>query len=271
MDSLIHLCIPVQRHTQQLDVCLSSIERYTNQPHLVHIFEEPNLNVSECRSLAISSLRGKAKYLCFLDDDTLLVEPDWLSTMLGTIKKLPDAGAVFLKEWWGTEPRGCGHMDGITTTSLVPYGPSACMLIDLDRVPEICEWDKYIGLRSGWLGGDFEEVAWQLNIERQTRLRFYVDPTKMYNHLGGKTTRKDFIKTDRLKSVRAMMILIGIKYRNAPNDDDFFKDIQYLPARDDDDCYLNHGTIIDCYKGVIKRNGLSKNRNVRKHILGDMI
>ena len=75
----------------------------------------------------------------------------------------------------------------------------------------------------------------------------------------------DFAQTDRFKTVNIMEMLLAYKYHKAPNDEDWFKGLEYVKASSADDCMLAGGSNLrQCYKNVIARNGLAKIRMFRR-------
>lgn len=255
----IDLIIPVQRRTEQLDRAVSLIEKHTKRFRLC-IVEEPGLNVSEARQKAMDEV-ARSRLVCFLDDDSEILHSGWLDAMAKTLAEHPDAGAVFSGEWWGTDRRV--EIAPVAGDTQVAYGPAACMLIDRERVKRI-QWDRHIGLRSGWLGGDFEEVDYCYRI-RRAGMNLYRCTSALFHHTGGRTTLRAFGSTDRQKTVCVMRQLLDLKYHIAPDNDDWFKGLKYVPADPDNDLMLGPGgTLRECYRDVIVRNGLSHIRGFVK-------
>lgn len=257
----IDLIIPVEKTSAQLDKTLGLIEQYTKNFNLI-LVNEPDLNVSEARQKAMDEM-AKNRVICFLDYDSEMIHPEWLDAMYETLQRREDAGAVFAGEWWGTEE------EIIIDTSKyqefeTPKGPAACMMLDLDRIPESVQWDVNIGLRNGWLGGDFEEVEYQKQLER-AGLKLYQCFGAVFHHTGGRTSMRRFAQSDRHKTVRIMRLLIEYKYGKAPEDDDYFKDLKYIKAdpNDDNKMALN-GDLRECYVEVIRKNGLRHVQSFRK-------
>lgn len=259
MRPVVDIVIPIQKHTEQLDKVVELLEANTEHFRL-HLVNEPSLNVSDARQKALDEL-VEGHLVCFLDDDSEMIQPGWLEPMIKTLQAREDAGAVFGGEWWGTEPQ----------VELAPgedveieYGPAACMLLDRRRIPSDVIWDGEIGLRSGWLGGDFEEVDYCYQL-RHAGLRLYRSTGSVFHHTGGKTTLIDFLKTDRHKTTRIMTTLLAYKYAKAPEDKDFFKGLKYVKAHDNNDCMLAPDqSLRDCYRKVIHKNGLQYIRSFNR-------
>ena len=75
----------------------------------------------------------------------------------------------------------------------------------------------------------------------------------------------DFARTHRFLTVNIMQMLLSYKYAKSPEDDDWFKGLKYVRARDDDDCLLAPGqTLRDAYRDVIVKNGLSHVRKFQR-------
>ncbi len=257
----IDLIIPVEKSSAQLDRTVRLIEQYTENYNLI-LVNEPDLNVSEARQKAMDEL-AENTVICFLDSDSEMVHPEWLDAMYETLQRKKDAGAVFAGEWWGTES------EVIIDTSKykefeTPKGPAACMMMDRTRIPESVHWDINIGLRNGWLGGDFEEVDYEKRLEL-AGLKLYQCFGAVFHHTGGRTSLRQFTKSDRHKTVRVMRLLLEYKYGKAPEDDDYFKDLKYIKAdpNNDNKMALN-GNLRDCYAEVIRKNGLRHVQGFRK-------
>lgn len=260
----IDIVVPVQHESDQLDRSLDLLHQNTTGFRL-HIVKEPDLNVAEARQKAMDEV-VRGDLVCFIDDDSEMVTPGWLDAMHSVLESNPDAGAVFGAEVWGTERIPYQVRPGIDVEPMeVEYGPAACMLLDRRRLPEGLRWDANIGLRSGWLGGDFEEVDYCLRINRIHGLKMLRAPQAVFRHTGGKTTMRDFCRTDRFKTVNIMQLLLDYKYAKAPEDEDWFSGLQYVKASSEDDCLLTPGASLrDCYRDVIRRNGLTYVQSFKK-------
>jgi len=281
---VIEVVIPVQRWTAQLDTAVAALEAHTDR-FLLSVVEEPDLNVSEARQKALEEIVTH-DLVCFLDDDSEMIQSGWLDALYRVMEEQEDAGAVFAGEWWGTDDRptmkdgGGGkpaidHKRRVWTGQGEPftevdYGPAACMLLDRRRLPAGLSWDSSIGLRSGWLGGDFEEVDYCYRLSKLHGLRLYRATRTLFHHTGGKLTHRDFVHTDRFRTANVMKLLLNYKYAKAPYDEDWFRGLKYVPARDDDDCLLAPGhSLREAYYSVIKRNGLGHVRSLRRMGLVD--
>jgi len=248
---MIDLVIPVEQDSEQLSRTIASIEQYTMHPYKLHIIKQPDLNVSEARQLAYDTL--DSQYICYLDYDSEMIQTGWLGELFKSIRADETAGAVFGGEWWGTDNKP--FQDG--QDHQVSRGPAACMLLDKQRIPSSVKWDTKIGLRNGWLGGDFEEVDYGYRL-MAAGLKLIRCGNMLFHHTGGKRTILDFAQTDRFKTVNIMELLLAYKYRKAPDDEDWFKGLEYVKASSADDCMLAGGSNLrECYKNVIARNGLA--------------
>jgi len=278
----IEIVIPVQRESAQLDLCLRLLVEHTRNFKL-SVVEEPGLNVSEARQMALDEIVTR-DLVCFLDDDSEMIMDGWLDMMHRVLFEQKDAGAVFCGEWWGTDDPPAinptadapahNHLYRLFNAAVFPggcepfveveKGPAACMLIDRRRIPPGLRWNADIGLRSGWLGGDFEEVEYCQRL-RVAGLRLYRATRTLFHHTGGKRTMKDFVFTDRFKTVNIMQLLLRYRAEKAPEDEDWFKGLQYVKARDDDDLMLEPGqSLRTCYRDVVCRNGLQYVRAFNK-------
>ncbi len=256
----IDIVIPVQRESSRLEQVVSLLKQNTTGFRL-HIVKEPGLNVSEARQKAMDEV-VKNDLVCFIDDDSEMVTPGWLDEMYQALAANKQAGAVFGAEVWGTEK---APIQNSRQLEEVEYGPAACMLLDRRRLPANMAWDANIGLKSGWLGGDFEEVDYCMRLSRVHGMKLLRAPKAVFHHTGGKTTMRDFMRTDRFKTVNVMKMLLDYKYAKAPDDDDWFHGLKYIKASTRDDCMLGPGvTLRDCYREVIRRNGLTHVRSFRK-------
>lgn len=272
----IQIIIPVQRQSEQLERTLANLHQHTGN-FVLTVVEEPDLNVSEARQKAMDVL-ATHDLVCFLDDDSEMMMDGWLDLMYAVLREQRDAGAVFGGEWWGTDVAPVinptetapahNHLYRLFNTTVFPggcepyveveYGPAACMLMDRRRIPASVRWDQQIGLRSGWLGGDFEEVDYCYQLRASGR-KLYRATRTLFHHTGGKTTLDAFRFTDRFKTVNIMRLMLATKYEKAPQDGDWFKGLRYVKASTQDDCMLAPGaTLRECYHEVVKRNGLGR-------------
>ncbi len=256
----IDIVIPIQRYTKQSERTFELLQQFHNDVETeLHIIERPDLNVSEARQLVLNDDKYE-DLICYLDDDSEMIMDHWLDHMLALIEHHPKAGAIFGGEWWGTEKRPEIHA--------IPGGhkldpheggtPAACMLISKKRLTPYCYWDQNIGLRNGWLGGDFEEVDFCCRLD-QEGLTLHQATESQFHHMGGKTTWANFDATDRAICTRTMRTLLWYKYRKWPLLDDFFNKLQYVKADPNDDCMLACGeTLKKAYYGVLREHQLHK-------------
>jgi len=250
---MIDIVIPYKDNSEQLDKTVRLVEEHTSG-YKLHLVREPNLNVSDARQKAMDEV-VHGDIVCFLDDDSEMVHDGWLDAMARSLDANPDAGAVFGGEWWGTEKQT--EVNPVAGDVEIDYGPAACMLIDKRRIPEQVKWDSNIGLCNGWLGGDFEEVDYCYQLSR-AGLKLLRCTSALFHHTGGRTTLRDFGRSDRARTTRAMQILLNYKYAKAPEDADWFKGLKYAKASVTDDNMLAGGeTLRGCYKDVIENNGLT--------------
>jgi len=253
---MITLCLPYEKDSAQLEKTLDILAN-TSGEYTLELYKNPTVNVSEARQIMMDNC--KTKHICFLDYDSEMVDPEWLNKIMQTMQE-KDAAGVFPLERWGVSKN---LTQGCTEDREVSYGPAACMLLDMDKVGDL-KWDKHIGLRSGWLGGDFEEVDFCFRALKKGH-KLYRCASTHFNHTGGKTTLEDFVKTDRSVSVRVMRLMLDYKYRKDPDNEDYFKGIKYVRADPNNDCTLGKGqSFRKCYHEVIKRNGLSYIQSFKK-------
>ncbi len=256
----IDIIIPIQRPTAQLERTLTALAKYKNNVETeLHIIERADLNVSEARQLVLDDDRYH-DLVCYLDDDSEMIMDHWLDNMLRVLEINQDAGAVFGGEWWGTENRPdiVAIEEGRELHPLRGGTPAACMLISKKRLTPFCLWDQNIGLRSGWLGGDFEEVDFCYRLVHQG-LRLYQSTDTQFHHTGGKKTWFDFDGTDRARCTRTMKTLLHIKYKKWPLMEDFFRNVKYVKADPNDDCMLACGeTLRKAYYEVLREHCLLK-------------
>lgn len=253
----VDLVIPIQRPTKQLEITLASIEARKNlTPYRIRILEKPDWNLSEVRQFTLEE-PSFGPLICWLDDDSEMVLDHWLDEMMFVLTSNPTAGIVTPGEQWGTEPAPTilNYLEHRSIGAVMPHGASAaCMLVDKRRLDKRHYWDKYIGLRSGWLGGDFEELDF-CNKVLYSGLEIFRATGTYFHHTGGKTTIEAYTREDRSRCVRTMHKLLMIKYSLAPHDDEWFKHIKYVKADDNNDCKLAPGyTVRECYIDVIKAN-----------------
>jgi len=245
---LIDIIIPIQSETHKLVSCVASLEKHTTNYRL-HVYEDPSLNVSEARQAAMN-LSCVGDLVCFLDDDVILMQDSWLDNLYA---KMLEAGATvaYGEEHWN----GKHIINEYEEISQVSFGPAACMLIDKTKIPAGVDWDKYIGLRSGWLGGDFEEVdfAYQL-LAKGAKL--IGTNTSVFHHMD-KPKMLDFMKTDRHKTCRIMHFLIKIK-NDILFEPEFFRHLAYVQASSHNDLMLKPGqSLKKCFHQVLLDNNIS--------------
>jgi hypothetical protein len=258
----IEVVIPVQRDSAQLERTVRAFELSDTGCNL-RVLVDPEVNVSEARQRAMDEC--KADMICFLDDDAEMIHKGWLASMLAVMEQTPDAGVVFAQEWRGTDPepaRPGACADGEPKT-YVGAGAAACMLIDRRKVPAGVKWDANIGLRNGWLGGDFEEVDYCTRLW-QAGVQSYLARNAVFHHTGGKTTSEAWSKTDRAKTVNIMSQLVTYRARLGPDNPDWFRGLKYVKADPADDTMLAPGSSLrDCYHDIIVRNNLGHVQSFR--------
>lgn len=260
---MIDIVMPIQRQTEQFERTMATLDKFHNQVETrLRVIERPDINVSECRQLALDDT-SFSRYICYIDDDSEMVMDGWLDYMYQLLTSDESIGAVFGGEWWGTEepPKIVNDEPGFVVAPGKGGGtPAACMLIDKDRLTPYHHWDLNIGLRNGWLGGDFEEVDFVYRL-MQTGLKCLRATNTIFHHTGGKSTYIAWGHKDRAVCVQTMRTLLAYKYRFEASavDDDYFKGLKYVKADVNDDCMLAPGyTLRECYKEVIIRAGLEK-------------
>lgn len=259
---MIDIVMPIQRQTEQFERTMGTLEQFNNTVETrLKVIERADLNVSEARQLALDD-PDYSRYICYIDDDSEMVMDGWLDTMFALLQSDKSIGAVFGGEQWGTEnPPAIIHVEGGQDVTPMTGGtPAACMLIDKERLDPLYHiWDQNIGLRNGWLGGDFEEVDFVYRMLHRG-LRCVRDTDNVFHHTGGKSSFLAWGSKDRAVCVNTMRTLLSYKYNTgAALDDDYFKGLQYVKADCNDDCMLAPGyTLRDCYREVISRAGLSK-------------
>jgi len=259
---MIDLVIPVHKDCQQLETTLALLDQYKNDTEYNLVLVRDGTNVSEARQ---SVMNGKG-LVCFLDYDSEMCMDHWLDNMVETMGAHQDAGAVFAGEHWGTESTPeIVPVEGDYTLEPGNGTPAACMLLDRDRLKKDYHiWDKYIGLRNGWLGGDFEEVDFCYRL-KHTGLELYTCTRSLFHHTGGKGTYSDFSKTDRRISTIVMRVLLGYKYACAPLDEDYFKEMKYVKADvNDDDMLAAESSFRDAYRDVLVSAGLAGHNIARR-------
>jgi hypothetical protein len=247
----IDLVIPIQRETALLEKSVEAIQKYTTNFKL-HICRDPDLNVSEARQQALNIL-PLGQYVCFMDDDTLVQQPDWLDNMVKGLQNNPNAAIAFAEEQWGDTD----HIVNIYEEGQpVKYGPAACMLIDRNRIPISVRWDRYMGLKTGWLGGDFEEVDYCLQVWNKGLQCIGIHSSR-FKHMD-RTTMEDFRTTDRARTCAIMKFLLYHKHATCPDNSEYFRKLRYVQARAGNDRMLAPGaTLKECFSGVIIDNNIS--------------
>lgn len=252
----IPIVIPVQRDTRELQAVCASISAHTkNYRQIIEV--EPNLNVSECRQGAMNRLSDR--YICFMDDDAHQISDGWLDEMFDVISRAPDAVVVYAGEKWGSDPDPeMIDPDGIPWER-VSFGPAACMLIDTKRITESVKWCVPLGLSNGWLGGDFEEVDYAMQINASGG-KLYRATRTLFSHQGGKTSAEAFHKTDRSSVIGIIEMLLMLR-RKGFSDSDWWSELRRVPASPTDDCMF-HPSVVNplrtIFRDTVLRNGLER-------------
>lgn len=260
---MIDIVMPIQRQTEQFERTLSTLEQFSNVVDTrLRVIERADFNVSEARQLALDD-PSYSRYICYIDDDSEMVMDGWLDNMFEILQSDESIGAVFGGEWWGEEarPQEIIIPGGRDVKPGCEFGtPAACMLIDKERLTDYHHWDFNIGLRNGWLGGDFEEVDFAYRL-LQTGLKLKQATNTVFHHTGGKKKYRDWTSKDRAVCTCTMTTLLMYKYRfgKAAEEEDFFKGLNYVKADPNDDCMLAPGySFRECYRDVITNAGLAK-------------
>jgi glycosyltransferase involved in cell wall biosynthesis len=245
----VDLVIPVQQESGLLESCVKAIEA-TTKNYRLHIVKEPSLNVGEARQQALNTL-PLGRFVCFLDDDSV-VQEGWLEPLAEALLNNDRYAVAFAEEQWGSDYVLNVYQD----VQPIGYGPAACMLIDRDKIPISVRWNKYIGLKTGWLGGDFEEVEYVCQIRNKNLLCVGVHGSRFIHT--DRTTMADYRLTDRSMTCNIMKVLINQKFLTNPDNEDFFRKLRYVPARKDNDRMLAPGhTLKECFYEVLKDNNIT--------------
>jgi hypothetical protein len=253
----IDIVIPTERDTAELREVCEAIAKHTTGYRL-HLLFRPDLNVSECRQLAMDSIPGR--YILFMDSDAHHISPDWLPGMMDTIKRAPQAVVCYAGERWGTEaPPPIRSPDSNAPWVQVPYGPAACMLIDRDRLPAGVAWNEKLGLANGWLGGDFEEVDYAIQIASRGG-KLYRATNTLFEHRGGRTTHASFAATDRCKVIGVIKGLLRYQEAKGIPSDVFWSRLHRVSASPHDDLSFDPSVtspLRTIFREVVESNGLS--------------
>ena len=243
---MLDIVIPVQYESSLLETCVASIEETTTD-YKLHVFKDSGLNVGEARQAAMDTL-NLGKYVCFLDDDSVLQVQGWAEKLMLALDQNKQAVVAFGEEDW----EGEGYCMDYHHIREVRFGPAACMMIDTTKIPDGFKWDPYIGLRSGWLGGDFEEVDYVYRL-KELGLHSIGVPGTRFLHTD-RPSLEDFRKTDRAKTCTIMHALIRCRLLD-PERPDFFRKLEYVKANPNNDRMLAPGqTLKKCFNGVILDN-----------------
>jgi len=244
--SNVTIVIPVQEETELLDGCIKSVEKYTKDYELV-IHKDPTVNVAQARQSAQE--KCKTKYICFLDDDSRMIQDNWLPNLIAAIETDDKLAVAFAEEQWGDG----ALVQDYQQTKHVDYGPAACMLIDIEKTKGV-SWNKHIGLCTGWLGGDFEEVEYTSQLREKELYCIGVHDT-VFKHID-RPSIEEFRKTDRHTTCTIMKHLI--KCRECSPTPDFFRKMEYVKANPNNDRMLASGkSLKDCFYGVLKDNKIT--------------
>jgi glycosyltransferase involved in cell wall biosynthesis len=242
----VDIVIPVQAETSLLDGCVAALDRHTDDYRL-HIIKAPGLNVSEARQAAMDSLTG-ARYICYLDDDSRVTQ-GWLDPMVAAVDGNTRCAVAFAEEDWGEH----GVLQRYHGVQPCEYGPAACMLVDTSKIPDDVRWNTSIGLRTGWLGGDFEEVEYAHQLKYHGLHLVGVSGSR-FVHID-RPSLEEFRKTDRAKTCMIMQALIRHWSRACPENREFFRRMEYVPASKHNDRMLAPGaTLKQAFGGIVRDN-----------------
>jgi hypothetical protein len=251
---MITVAIPTEKHSEQLDTTLEKLA-ITKQRYSLDLRFDSTMNVAEARQQMLQDCTNP--YICFIDYDSEMIDPDWLTKMLQTIQQT-NAAIVCCNEIWGTSQVPLSHQFDPNYKHgqdyPITFGPAACMLMDVSKCKPI-QWDYYMGLRNGWLGGDVEEVDFCFKVLRAGH-SIYRCNTTAFHHTGGKTDINCYSRTDRGQTASIMMDLLQHKYRTCPDNTEYFKELKYIKAQDANDLMAESGALRECYRDVILANGL---------------
>jgi hypothetical protein len=253
----IDIVIPTERDTAELQEVCEAIARHTTG-YTLHLMLRPDLNVSECRQLAMDTLPGR--YILFMDSDAHHISSNWLPEMIDTIQRAPDAVVCYAGERWGTEARPViSSPDASAPWCRVAYGPAACMLIDRERLPPGVRWNTQLGLANGWLGGDFEEVEYAIQISALGG-KCYRATNTLFDHRGGRTTQEAFCKTDRCKVIGAIKNLLSYQMAKSIPSDIFWDKLHRIKASAQDDLTFDPSItspLRTIFRDIVLSNNLS--------------
>lgn len=247
------IVIPVECESAELSEVLATIEQ-TAPGVPLRVLIRPDLNVSECRQLAMDTTT--ADRVCFLDYDSHMIVPGWLEEMTAVAGE-SGAGVVFAEERWGSEDGVIMHDPSNKRIVDVLYGPAACMLLDMQQAKAV-RWNSDIGLRNGWLGPDMEEVEYTTRC-LAAGMKVVRAQHTWFHHRGGRTTMAAFAQTDRCRVIKLMRHLLDRRWKCAPGDPDWFKGLGAVRA---DDSGLNFAPGVDNPLGrifgpVLARHGMT--------------
>ena len=247
---MLDIIIPIQTESVLLDECVASIEKYTTDYRL-HVYKDASINVSEARQAAMDTLE-LGRYICFLDDDSRLVHSGWDTALIDATTKDDKIVISYAEEDWGE----FGVLQKYRGVQHAKYGPAACMLIDTAKLPIGHRWCKYIGLNTGWLGGDFEEVEYVYRLKHHDLVAVGTDKAR-FLHVD-RPSIEDFRLTDRAMTCRIMKALIELADSPAGYNTDFFRKLHYVKADPNNDRMLANGqTLKDAFYDVLIDNNLS--------------
>ena len=92
---IIEIVIPVEKLSNQLDRSIILLDKYTTN-YSLNIDLDSSINVAEARDKIMRN--SKSRYLCFLDYDTEMYDPQWLDLMYKALVS-KEAAICFCNEY----------------------------------------------------------------------------------------------------------------------------------------------------------------------------
>ena len=263
----VEIVIPTYAATQKgVAECVENVRRTTGITPIVEC--RPDLNVAEARGVA--QKRSAAEFVCFLDVDAFPQTTGWLERMVNfAIEK--NCGIVSPNEVWvcdnGREYPFHDSNDAPKDLSTQMNVAGMCLLTRQD----IGRWDRYVGLKHGFLGGCVEDTDFAHSVQIEYGRSHWCLPDVIVHHVDRSVQDIDaFMLTDESMGFQITTHLIAVKWLSVPPDkrDVFFKKLKYLPCGRDQRTLAEGHDILDAYRDIISEWHLEDEPEIQRWLSG---
>jgi len=263
----VEIVIPTYANDQAgVAECVENVRRTTGLTPIVEC--QPGMNVAEARGFAQE--RSAAEFVCFLDVDAFPQTPGWLDRMVAFAVE-NDCGIVSPNEVWVCDD---GREYPFHDVNAAPKDISKqmnvagmCLLTRRD----VGRWDRYVGLKHGFLGGCVEDTDFAHSVQIEFGRSHWCLPDVIVHHVDRSVQDIDaFMLTDESMGFQITSHLIALKWLSAPPDkrDVFFKKLRYLPCGRDQRTLAEGHDILDAYRDIISEWNLEREPEIQRWLSG---